>query len=170
MRIGIAVALRMLWINHCGFDSHLGFMDKKLLIESNITLIKEYESNNRPLVEVARKLGVKYDTLKKYLNILGISYKCNPNRKGLKRPNEIKPIEELLQGNGSNVRKRKVLIERGIKENKCECCGLSEWIGKPIPLELHHKDFNHYNNSLDNLQVLCANCHMQAHNYCNSKK
>lgn len=92
MRIGIAVALRMLWINHCGFDSHLGYMDKKLL------------------------------------------------------------------------------IERGIKENKCECCGLSEWIGKPIPLELHHKDFNHYNNSLDNLQVLCANCHMQAHNYCNSKK
>lgn len=59
MRIGIAVALRMLWINHCGFDSHLGYMDKKLLIESNITLIKEYESNNRPLVEVAKKIRSK---------------------------------------------------------------------------------------------------------------
>lgn len=169
MRIGIAVALRMLWSNHCGFDSHLGYMSKRFLIESNISLIKEYESNNRPLAEVARRLNVKYDTLKKYLNILGVSYKCNPNRKGLKRPNESKPIEEILWGNSTNAKKRQILIDRGIKESKCECCGLSEWMGKPIPLELHHKDFNHYNNTLDNLQILCANCHMQAHNYCNSK-
>ena len=117
----------MLWSNHCEFNSHLGYMSKRFLIESNIALIKEYESNNSPLAEVARRLNVKYDTLKKYLNILGVSYKC-------------------------------------------ECCGLSEWMGKPIPLELHHKDFNHYNNSLDNLQILCANCHMQAHDYCNYKK
>lgn len=65
---------------------------------------------------------------------------------------------------------REIHLEDGLKEERCECCGLSEWMGKPIPLELHHKDFNHYNNSLENLQILCANCHMQAHNYCNSKK
>lgn len=143
-------------------------MSKRYIIESNIQLIKEYESNNRPLAEVARKLGIKYDTLKKYLTLLNIPYKCNPNRKGLKRPNESKPIEDILKGNSSNARKRQILIDRGIKEAKCECCGLSEWMGKPIPLELHHKDFNHYNNSLNNLQILCANCHMQAHNYCNT--
>jgi hypothetical protein len=59
------------------------------------------------------------------------------------------------------------LIEEGIKEARCECCGLSTWNGKPIPLELHHKDLNHYNNDLDNLQILCSNCHMQAHGYNN---
>ena len=43
-------------------------------------------------------------------------------------------------------------------------------MGKPIPLELHHKDLNHYNNDINNLQILCSNCHMQEHNYCNIKK
>ena len=41
-------------------------------------------------------------------------------------------------------------------------------MGQSIPLELHHIDFNHYNNSLDNLQILCSNCHMQVHGYNNN--
>jgi 5-methylcytosine-specific restriction endonuclease McrA len=79
-------------------------------------------------------------------------------------------IEQVLASNRNNSTKRKRLIEDGYKEEKCECCGLSEWMGKPIPLELHHKDFNHYNNSIENLEILCSNCHMQKHNYCNTKK
>ena len=83
--------------------------------------------------------------------------------------NNISLIKEWESKRTPSTKRRK-LIEEGIKEEKCEICGFSEWMGKPIPLELHHKDFNHYNNSLDNLQILCANCHMQAHNYCNFKK
>lgn len=62
-----------------------------------------------------------------------------------------KPIEEYLRSAVANSKKRIRLIEEGLKENKCEICGLSEWMGKPIPLELHHRDFNHYNNELENL-------------------
>ena len=51
------------------------------------------------------------------------------------------------------------LFKDGIKERKCECCGCTHWMGKSIPLELHHKDGNHDNNSFDNLEVLCPNCH-----------
>lgn len=57
------------------------------------------------------------------------------------------------------------MIKEGYKEYKCECCGLTEWRGKPIPLELHHKDGNHDNNKLDNLEILCPNCHAQTDNY-----
>ena len=53
------------------------------------------------------------------------------------------------------------LIRDGIKEAKCEICGLANWMGQPIPLELHHKDGNHYNNDFDNLAILCPNCHAQ---------
>ena len=56
---------------------------------------------------------------------------------------------------------RKKLIKYGFKEQKCEVCGLSEWMGKPIPLELHHIDSNRYNNNIDNLMVLCPTCHAQ---------
>jgi len=54
---------------------------------------------------------------------------------------------------------RDKLIRDGIKEKKCELCGLSTWMGKELPLELHHKDGNHYNNELSNLEIVCPNCH-----------
>lgn len=43
--------------------------------------------------------------------------------------------------------------------NKCEECGLSEWRGEGLTIELHHKDGDRTNNELDNLQLLCPNCH-----------
>lgn len=143
-------------------------MESKIkIVEDNITLIKELEESNVPLMEVARILKIKYDTLKKHLTALGIDYRKNPNRKGILHKESRKSLEYVLNSNMSNSAKRIRLIEEGVKEDKCECCGLSEWMGKHIPLELHHIDFNHNNNNLNNLAILCANCHMQAHNYCN---
>ena len=46
-----------------------------------------------------------------------------------------------------------------LRGRKCECCGLTEWLGQPINLEIHHIDGNRSNNSLENLQLLCPNCH-----------
>lgn len=58
--------------------------------------------------------------------------------------------------------RRAIAAKRGWK---CENCGLSEWLGELIPLEIHHKDGNHLNNLEDNLQLLCPNCHAQTENY-----
>lgn len=49
---------------------------------------------------------------------------------------------------------------------KCEICGNTEWQGKEIPLVVHHIDGDHLNNKIDNLQLLCPNCHAQTENYC----
>lgn len=57
------------------------------------------------------------------------------------------------------------LIKEGLKEWQCECCKNTEWLGDKIPLELHHKDGNHFNNSLENLTLLCPNCHAKTDNY-----
>lgn len=58
------------------------------------------------------------------------------------------------------------LLKEGLKENKCEICGITEWQGKPIVCQLHHIDGNNQNNNLENLQILCPNCHSQTENYC----
>ena len=63
----------------------------------------------------------------------------------------------------------KKMVEEGVKERKCESCGLTEWKGEEIPLELHHIDGNHFNNDLDNLQLLCPNCHSLTDSYCGRK-
>lgn len=62
---------------------------------------------------------------------------------------------------------REKLIEEGIKENKCENpeCGITDWHGKFLPLELHHINGNHFDNRLENLILLCPNCHAQIHGY-----
>ena len=60
---------------------------------------------------------------------------------------------------------RNKLIEFGYKESKCELCGISEWLGKPVKLQLHHIDGNHDNNELSNLQILCPNCHSMTDNF-----
>lgn len=84
-------------------------------------------------------------------------------------------IKEIFDGKHpgyptSHLCKR--LIKEGYKENKCEICGISEWMNKPISLQLHHKDGDHYNHVLDNLQILCPNCHSQTDSFAgkNSKK
>jgi len=49
--------------------------------------------------------------------------------------------------------------------SSCHCCGLSEWMGKVIPLEIHHINGKNTDNRLENLMLLCPNCHALTDNY-----
>lgn len=53
---------------------------------------------------------------------------------------------------------KKILLTSG-REYKCEECDIVEWNGKKLSLELEHKDGDCFNNALDNLILLCPNCH-----------
>ena len=55
--------------------------------------------------------------------------------------------------------------KENIKEYKCECCGNTEWNKKPIALELHHVNGIKNDLRLENLQILCPNCHAFTDNY-----
>ena len=55
-----------------------------------------------------------------------------------------------------------ILRTRG---HRCEDCQLTEWMTKPVPLELEHVDGNSENNDLKNLKLLCCNCHALTSTY-----
>lgn len=54
-----------------------------------------------------------------------------------------------------------------LRGHRCEVCGIDSWNGKEIVLELEHRDGNGYNNHIDNLCLICPNCHSQTGTYKN---
>lgn len=101
--------------------------------------------------EVLRKIGLKvagsnYDTVKRKITELNLdtSHMTGKVWNQGERYRQIKPkrpIEEILVEHSDYVNTnhlRQRLLNEGLKERKCECCGNSKWMGEPIALELHH--------------------------------
>ena len=81
--------------------------------------------------------------------------------KGLKE--EI-PLEDLLvKGRDTSSKDlKKRLLKNGIIKDICDECGIGNiWNNKPITLQLDHINGDHSDNRLENLRVLCPNCHSQ---------
>lgn len=67
---------------------------------------------------------------------------------------------------GNNIKTANALNALiALRGHRCECCGLTEWLDNPISLEVHHEDGDSLNNTLENLKLLCPNCHSLTNNY-----
>lgn len=137
--------------------------------------ILQWIEENQSKAFICKQLQCKPETLNNYLKKMGIEYQGNQAGKGMSKNNgHYMTLEDYL-ANSENIQSNKVrlkLLKEGYKEPKCENCGLTEWLGQPIPLELHHKDGNPHNNVLENYVLLCPNCHAMTDSYRgkNSKK
>ena len=62
---------------------------------------------------------------------------------------------------------KRYIMKHSLMEYKCSECGLSnKWNNKELVLHIHHKNGNHIDNNLNNLQFICPNCHSQTNTYC----
>jgi Zn finger protein HypA/HybF involved in hydrogenase expression len=129
--------------------------------------IEQWIAEHRPKAFICRELRCKPETLNSYLGKMHIEYSGNMGGKGHKYSPTRKHALEFLHRNSfiSTHKLRLKLLRDKIKELRCERCDNTEWLGKPIPVELHHINGNRFDNRLGNLQMLCPNCHALTDNH-----
>lgn len=145
----------------------------------SIDEIREIVENAVSMSDVMRKLGYTANRgnsvggLKRYLDENGIDYKRftkeNPRccyRKGI-------PLEKILVKDSdytNMTRLKQRILDEGLLVNVCDCCGISEWQGKPLVLQMDHINGDNRDNRLENLRLLCPNCHSQTDTFCGKNR
>lgn len=134
--------------------------------------IEEIVASSTSVREIAHKMGYQRDgggtiaSLKKMLeeynldtsHFLGKGWnKANYNYDAF--------TEFSYKKNGSSTTKALIALRGQV----CEHCGITTWLDQPINLEVHHKNGDRTNNSLENLQLLCPNCHSYTNTFAKQK-
>lgn len=113
-----------------------------------------------------------YRVAKKYASQYGFDlpvYDRGVMMEDLRINNRLSDEEWFSKGpalrSGPSTRKR--LIELG-HEDRCACGQGPEWNGKPLTLQVDHIDGDRFNNSIENLRIICPNCHTQTETFGNT--
>ena len=146
-------------------------MGKKWFAKDRISdeeFIKVCEESNS-MAKASANLKMHFNTFKKRAVKLGC-YNPNQSGKGMSKKFGGKkiPLNEILEGKHPSYQTYKLknrLLNGGYKKNKCDECGIKDWNGKPLSIELDHIDGDRTNHKEDNLRMLCPNCHSQTETY-----
>ena len=136
--------------------------------------LEKIVANSLSIADICRSLkvvpiGGNYRTIKSKIKLwnLDISHftgqAWNIGEK-FKPFNKSIPLCDILIKNStytSNGSLKKRLFKEGIKKDECENCNLSMWFGKKLTIELHHNNGNNSDHRIENLRMLCPNCHSQ---------
>lgn len=144
-------------------------------------LLKHLVETSQSYSEILRKQGkaISGASIKGLQQLLAdYAIECNFNTHSI-QSKEKKSLSEILVQNSTyqSAKLKNRLINEGIKQDICEICGCSNnWNDKPLVLQLDHINGDHSDNRLENLRILCPNCHSQTetfgnkrnkkHNYC----
>ena len=138
-------------------------------------IIQAIETNTT-MRQAAISLGVNPTTLKERAIKLGV-YAPNQGRKGGERPlqnvDRTIPLDEILNGQHPTYQTHRLrlrLFESGLKEQKCEICGTSQWQGQQLSLILDHINGINDDHRFANLRIVCPNCDSLLPTFCGRNK
>ena len=127
----------------------------------------------KSIAEVCRLLNIRpcggnYKTLHNKFNIWNISTSHFTGKGwniGLKfKPRSPISLDKILIENSNYLNRRCLknrLFKENLKKNKCEECGIESWNNKLLIFEIHHINGNNLDHRIENIKILCPNCHSQ---------
>jgi Zn finger protein HypA/HybF involved in hydrogenase expression len=128
--------------------------------------IKLWIKEHRSKAFICHQLNCKPSTLETYLVKLSLEYQGNKGSRGRKLKGRKAAGHYLHFGSTISTHLLKLkLIEDKLKLPECESCHAKDWLNDSIPLELHHINGNRFDNRLENLRLLCPNCHALTDNH-----
>lgn len=74
-------------------------------------------------------------------------------------------VEMVLAKSKSRLTIKRTVLGAGVLENRCEACGLTHWRGRPISIQIDHRNGARDDHRLENLRMLCPNCHSQTETF-----
>jgi DNA-binding CsgD family transcriptional regulator len=150
-RLGISRPTVTYHAKRLGFESDSGPARRYDWVE-----VQRYYDEGHSITECQRKFGF---TRKTFMDAV-------KRGAATSRP-QAAPIATYLtvgrRQHRGNLKRR--LLGEGLKDARCERCGIGQWRGRPLSLELHHINGDGHDNRLENLQLLCPNCHSQTENF-----
>ena len=149
----------------------------ELTDEQFVNLLK----NSTTISEVLFKLGytVKgnswgFSQVKQRMIDLNLDFSIFKGKESIYKNTAVKAItpEMLLKDNCKHTRSvlRRCILKYNLLPYKCDICGVTEWNGKTLSLELDHINGKNNDNRLENLRFLCPNCHSQTSTYGSKNK
>lgn len=137
----------------------------RTLSDSQLITIVKQSISKRDVEDKLKAEGALYskEFINSFIERLNLDISHFSGRWKTPNQDERYPIESrLVKGKfRGNCSLKNRLFKLNILSRNCSCCGLTEWMGQPAPLELDHINGDPYDNRLFNLRILCPNCHAQ---------
>jgi HNH endonuclease len=132
-------------------------------------VVQAYHDQGHGFVECSRQFGFCHTAWIKAIKRGALL--VSPSRFSDRRGNQDPPnwhadIAELLPNpKRSRAHVKRRLVSARLLENRCRRCGIDAWFGQPLSMHLDHVNGVGNDNRLENLRMLCPNCHSQTPTY-----
>lgn len=134
-------------------------------VEVHLPIVVGLARSHKQVLEAfGMRAGVEIRLLKNSIAALGIDAPHLPaSGQPTRRPPSARERQAFVVRLNDGTTKTRPRVERlirfGLKTASCEGCHRTTWQGRPIPLEVDHIDGDNQRHHVDNLRLLCPNCH-----------